>query len=244
MALEKRIIIIGATSGIGYEVARLYQQQGWRVGAAGRRLEKLGQLRQLAPERTEIQELDITRPEAPGLLEALIEKSGGMDVFLLSSGIGSQNRTLESEIELNTVQTNVYGFTQMVITAFHYFRTQGSGQLAVISSIAGTKGIGIAPAYSATKRYQNTYLDALAQLAHMEKLPVIFTDIRPGFVKTDLLKNDKYPLLMNPEKVAQKIVTAIRQKRRRVVIDWRYAILVFFWKLIPPAIWQRLSIHN
>lgn len=244
MAIDKRIIIIGATSGIGYEVARLYQQQGWRVGAAGRRMEKLELLRQQAPGRTEIQELDITRPEAPGLLQALIDKLGGMDVFLLSSGVGNQNRSLESEIELNTVQTNVYGFTQMVIAAFRYFRTQKGGQLAIISSIAGTKGIGVAPSYSATKRYQNTYLDALAQLAHMEKLPICFTDIRPGFVKTDLLKNDKYPLLMNPEQVARKIVKAIRQKRRRIVIDWRYAILVFFWKLIPPAIWQRLSIHN
>lgn len=244
MTSEKRIVIIGATSGIGYEVARLYQQQGWRVGVAGRRVEKLEMLRQQAPEKTEIQELDITRPEAPGQLDALIEKLGGMDVFLLSSGVGSQNRTLEPEIELNTIGTNVYGFTQMVMAAFHYFRSRGEGHLAIISSIAGTKGLGIAPSYSATKRYQNTYLDALAQLAYMEKLPIVFTDIRPGFVKTDLLKNDKYPLLMQPDTVARKIVKAICQKKRRVIIDWRYALLVFFWKLIPPALWQRLSIHN
>lgn len=244
MTSEKRIVIIGATSGIGYEVARLYQQQGWRVGVAGRRVEKLEMLRQQAPKKTEIQELDITRSEAPGQLEALIEKLGGMDVFLLSSGVGNQNRTLEPEIELNTVRTNVYGFTQMVMAAFHYFRSRGEGHLAIISSIAGTKGLGIAPSYSATKRYQNTYLDALAQLAYMEKLPIVFTDIRPGFVKTDLLKNDKYPLLMQPDTVARKIVKAICQKKRRVIIDWRYALLVFFWKLIPPALWQRLSIHN
>lgn len=244
MTSEKRIVIIGATSGIGYEVARLYQQQGWRVGVAGRRVEKLEMLRQQAPEKTEIQELDITRPEAPGQLDALIEKLGGMDVFLLSSGVGSQNRTLEPAIELNTIGTNVYGFTQMVMAAFHYFRSRRGGHLAIISSIAGTKGLGIAPSYSATKRYQNTYLDALAQLAYMEKLPIVFTDIRPGFVKTDLLKNDKYPLLMQPDTVARKIVKAICQKKRRVIIDWRYALLVFFWKLIPPALWQRLSIHN
>lgn len=244
MTSEKRIVIIGATSGIGYEVARLYQQQGWRVGVAGRRVEKLEMLRQQAPEKTEIQELDIARPEAPGQLDALIEKLGGMDVFLLSSGVGSQNRTLEPAIELNTIGTNVYGFTQMVMAAFHYFRSRRGGHLAIISSIAGTKGLGIAPSYSATKRYQNTYLDALAQLAYMEKLPIVFTDIRPGFVKTDLLKNDKYPLLMQPDTVARKIVKAICQKKRRVIIDWRYALLVFFWKLIPPALWQRLSIHN
>jgi len=167
-----------------------------------------------------------------------------MDVFLLSSGIGSQNRDLHSDIELSTVQTNTVGFTQMVVAAYDYFKKHGGGQLAVISSIAGTKGLGAAPSYSATKRYQNTYIEALDQLAQMEKLPIVFTDIRPGFVKTDLLKNDKYPMLMSPQYVARKIVKAIERKKRRTVIDWRYAVLVFFWKLIPSFVWRRLPIHN
>ena len=167
-----------------------------------------------------------------------------MDVFLLSSGIGSQNRNLNSDIELSTDQTNTVGFTQMVISAYDYFKKHGSGQLAVISSIAGTKGLGAAPSYSATKRYQNTYIEALDQLAQMEKLPIVFTDIRPGFVKTDLLKNDKYPMLMSPQYVARKIVKAIERKKRRTVIDWKYAVLVFFWKLIPSFVWRRLPIHN
>ena len=158
--------------------------------------------------------------------------------------IGSQNRNLNSDIELSTVQTNTVGFTQMVVAAYDYFKKHGGGQLAVISSIAGTKGLGAAPSYSATKRYQNTYIDALDQLARMEKLPIVFTDIRPGFVKTDLLKNDKYPMLMSPQYVARKIVKAIERKKRRTVIDWRYAVLVFFWKLIPSFVWRRLPIHN
>lgn len=244
MTTEKRIIIIGATSGIGYQVARIYQQQGWRVGIAGRRLDKLEALRMQAPGKTEIQPLDVTLPDAADHLRKLIEKVGGMDLFLLSSGVGSQNRVLDPEIELTTVCTNVVGFTQLVTAAFRYFREQGEGHLAVISSIAGTKGIGVAPSYSATKRFQNTYMDALAQLAHIEKIPIHFTDIRPGFVKTDLLKNDRYPMLMEPEIVARHIVKAIQQRKRRVIIDWKYAVLVFFWKLIPAAVWERLPIHN
>ena len=78
----------------------------------------------------------------------------------------------------------------------------------------------------------------------MEKLPIVFTDIRPGFVKTDLLKNDRYPMLMSPSYTAQQIVKAITQNKRRAVIDWKYAILVFFWKLIPDWIWVRLPIRN
>lgn len=244
MTPVKRVIIVGATSGIGYEVARIYQQQGWHVGVAGRRTDKLESLRQLAPERTETAYIDVTDGDAPEHLRALIEKVGGMDLFLLSSGIGSQNRALDSRIELATTETNTVGFTRMVIAAFTYFREAGKGQLAVISSIAGTKGLGAAPAYSATKRYQNTYMDALAQLARMEKLPITLTDIRPGFVRTDLLKNDRYPMLMQPETVALKIVHAIEHRKRRAIIDWKYAILVFFWRLIPTFIWERLPIHN
>ena len=167
-----------------------------------------------------------------------------MDVFLLSSGIGSQNRDLNPDIELSTVQTNTVGFTRMVVAAYDYFKRQGGGQLAVISSIAGTKGLGAAPSYSATTRYQNTYIEALDQLARMEKLPIVFTDIRPVFVKTDLLKNDKYPMLMSPQYVARKIVKAIERKKRHSVIDWKYAVLVFLWKLIPNVVWRRLPIHN
>ena len=244
MTPAKRIIIIGATSGIGYEITRLYCKQGWQVGIAGRRTELLAKIRSEAPGQVETVQLDVTSPDAPEKLAELIRKVGGMDIFLLSSGVGSQNRMLNPEIELATVQTNAAGFTRMVVAAYNYFKEQGGGQLVVISSIAGTKGLGAAPSYSATKRYQNTYIEALDQLAQMEKLPIVFTDIRPGFVKTDLLKCGKYPLLMKPEYVARKIVKAIGRKKRRVVIDWKYAVLVFFWKLIPDFIWRRLPIHN
>lgn len=82
-----------------------------------------------------------------------------MDLFLLSSGIGKQNLSLTPDIELQTAATNVEGFIRMVTAAYHYFEQQGHGHLAVISSIAGTKGLGSAPAYSATKRFQNTYIE-------------------------------------------------------------------------------------
>ena len=240
----KRIIIIGATSGIGYEVARLYQQKGWKIGIAGRRADKLKELAATAPGQIEYRQIDVTQPDASIELNELIGQTGGMDLFLLSSGIGSQNRSLDPAIELATVSTNAAGFTRIVTAAYQYFREHGGGQLAVISSIAGTKGLGSAPSYSATKRYQNTYIDALEQLAHMEMVPIRFTDIRPGFVKTDLLKSGNYPLLMSAGYTAKKIVRALEKKKRRPIIDWRYSILVFFWKMIPAWLWKRLPIHN
>lgn len=132
----------------------------------------------------------------------------------------------------------------MVTAAFHYFKQKGYGHIAVISSIAGTKGLGVAPAYSATKCFQNTYIEALAQLARMQHLDIHFTDIRPGFVNTDLLKGGKYPMLMQADRVAQAIVKAIKRKKRIAVIDGRYRILVFFWRMLPRWLWERLPITN
>lgn len=240
----KRAIIIGATSGIGYEVAKGLMLQGWRVGVAGRRQSALDAFQTIAPDRIEVQALDVTQPDAAEKLQLLIDKLGGMDLFLLSSGVGHQNMELNPEIELNTTLTNVEGFTRMVTAAFGYFKKQRGGHLAVISSIAGTKGLGAAPAYSATKRYQNTYIDALAQLSRMQKLNIRFTDIRPGFVATDLLKDGSYPLLMQAGKVGIRIVRALDRKKRVAIIDERYAILVFFWRLIPRWLWERLPVRS
>lgn len=240
----KRIVIIGATSGIGQEVAKLFVKQGWKVGIAGRRLSALEEFRSFNPSQIEIQQLDVTSEDASGKLHELIDKLGGMDLFLQSSGIGNQNMSLNPEIEINTAKTNVEGFIRMITAAFYYFKQQGGGHLAVISSIAGTKGLGAAPAYSATKRFQNTYIDALAQLSRMEHLNIRFTDIRPGFVATALLKDGNYPMLMKPDYAAKRIVKALKQKKRIAVIDWKYAILVFFWRMIPGWIWERMPVKN
>ena len=243
--MDKKVIIIGATSGIGREVALIYIAQGWKVGVAGRREAELEALRAAYPEQVSAQALDVTKEDAPQKLQALIEQVGGMDVFLLSSGIGKQNPTLETGLELATAATNVEGFIRMTNTAFHYFEQQGHGHLAVISSIAGTKGLGAAPAYSATKGFQNIYMDALDQLARMKKLNIRFTDIRPGFVATPLLNNQKnYPMLMEAPIVALDIVSAIKKKKRVAIIDWKFRLLVGFWRLIPKWIWSRLPIRN
>lgn len=241
----KRAIIIGATSGIGQEVARLLLAEGWQLGIAGRREENLKDFQRLAPERIQIQVIDVRKEGAELDLESLIRKVGGMDLYFHGSGIGNQNKSLNPEIEINTLQTNGTGFIRLVTHAFNYFKEQGKGHIAIISSIAGTKGLGIAPAYSATKRFQNTYIDALEQLAHINGNDICFTDIRPGFVATGLLNDGKnYPMLMKKENVAKEIVKGLKRKKRVLVVDWRYRWLVAFWKLIPAWLWKYLPVYN
>ena len=121
----KKAIIIGATSGIGQEVAKCLLLEGWKIGVAGRRQSSLENLQRAAPDQIQIQALDVTQEDASEKLNLLIDKLGGMDLFLLSSGIGFQNMDLNMEVELNTAHTNVAGFIRMVDTAFTYFKKNG-----------------------------------------------------------------------------------------------------------------------
>jgi len=238
-----KAIIVGASSGIGFEVARQLLAEGWQLGVAARREEQLLELKAEAPEQVEVMKIDVTQPDADQLLMALVERLGGMDLYFHVSGIGKQNRTLEPEIELRTVETNAVGFTRMVGAAYRYFAEKKEGHIAAISSIAGTKGLGPAPSYSATKALQATYLEALEQQARQRGLPIHITDIRPGFVDTALLNdNFPYPMLMKPEAVARDIVSSIKKRRHVRVIDGRYRILTFFWGLIPRWLWRRLKL--
>lgn len=234
----KRAIVIGASSGIGQEVAKLLISQGWTVGVAARRIERMQGIGAVAVER-----IDVTTDEATTDLERLINKTGGMDLFFYSSGIGKQNRQLSEDIELATLETNGVGFTRMIGAAYRYFACHGGGHIAAITSIAGTKGLGPAPSYSATKALQNVYLQALEQQANSRGLNIRFTDIRPGFVDTDLLSGDfRYPLMLRPEKVAEEIVHAIKQRQHIRIIDWKYRLLTAFWRRVPRFAWRRFKL--
>ena len=118
--MAKKAIVMGATSGIGMEVAKLLAAKGWQVGIAGRRIERLQALISQGG-ITCYQQIDVTSPNAPAQLQELIDKLGGMDLYFHSSGIGWQNNSLDIEKELKTVETNGLGFTRMVDTAFNWF---------------------------------------------------------------------------------------------------------------------------
>lgn len=236
---------MGATSGIGCEVAKLLASKGYQVAIAGRREARLNELQAAVPGIVASRVIDICSDKAPQLLLQLAHEMGGIDLYFHSSGIGFQNPSLDEDKELSTVETNALGFTRMIGTAFRYFTDKGSGHIAAISSIAGTKGLGAAPAYSATKALQNHYLEALAQLAAIRRLNITITDIRPGFVATDLLNDGAhYPMLMNKTRVAEQAVDAVIAKKSVATINWRYRILVALWRMVPHCIWRKMRIAS
>ena len=237
---------MGATSGIGLEVVKVLASKGWQLGVAGRRDDVLQQLSNEVPQVMAVRAIDITRDDAPQRLNGLINELGGIDLYFHSSGIGYQNPDLDADKELRTVETNAVGFTRMVDAMFNYFaqRPDHQGHIAVISSIARTKGLGAAPAYSATKRYVSHYLECLSQLCTIRRLHHIHLhDIRPGFVRTPLIADgNRYPMQLDPERVAQSIVRGIERDRSVITVDWRYRLLVAGWRLLPRWLWVRLPI--
>ena len=259
--MKKRAIVMGATSGIGQEVARLLAANGYEVGIAGRREERLVQMAQATPGIVTHRQIDVTKEDSPTELQKLIDELGGMDLYFHSSGIGWENVALDADKELKTVETNGVGFVRMVSAAYNWFaeqradeakqRAEGDEQragdkerkarIACITSIARTRGLGAAPAYSATKRMQAHYLECLSQQARMRHLNIGITDIRPGFVATDLIAGSHFPLQLKAEDVARTIVRAIERGSEVVTIDWRYRLLVAAWQLIPRWLWVRLT---
>lgn len=236
--MMKRAIIMGASSGIGLEVAKILKRDGWQIGVAARRADLL---REHFPD-VPVEAIDVTAAEASGLLLSLIRRVGGMDLYFHSSGIGRKNPALELQTELDTVLTNGLGFASLIGTAYRYMAENGGGHIAAITSVAGTKGLGVAPSYSATKAFQNTYLQALEQQANADGLNIAFTDIRPGFVATALLGNSPgYPLLMSADSVAGQCVRAVRRRKHVAVIDGRWRVITAFWRLIPNWVWRRMA---
>lgn len=242
----KKIIIIGASSGMGMRIATDFARAGWRVGIAARREERLKEVKDLYPDRIEYSAFDVTADDAVSKFEDLIETIDGMDILLYAAGTGWYNPGLNLGKDEATLAVNVKGFTKIMNAAFRYFKATANvsrGRIAAITSVGGTKGLGVSAAYSASKRYQWTYLQALDQLAHSQHVNVSITDIRPGFVDTPLLEgNHNYPLLMSIDYVAPRIERAIIERRRVAVIDSRWAVVSALWRMIPNFVWPHLEI--
>ncbi|MDL2227670.1 SDR family NAD(P)-dependent oxidoreductase [Bacteroidales bacterium OttesenSCG-928-K03] len=242
--IEKRVIIVGATSGIGLAITKLCLERGYIVGAAGRNLKSLNILQEEYPEKLFTEIIDVTQTDAVDKLNLLLNKTNGMDLYIHSAGVSQRRADPNYNVspELFVVNTNCVGFTRMVDRAFEYFEKRGCGQIAAITSMGGTKGTGLSAIYSATKKFQSTYLEALNQLIKIKKIKIKISDIQPGIVDTPILGGKKYPMMLSPERAAKLIMRAIDKKRKRKVIDFKYAVGAFFWRLIPFGIWVNLPI--
>ncbi len=204
--LMKKTIIIGVSSGIGRELAKILSMNGYIVGVMARRVKLLDELRNEVKGTLFVQKIDVSDIEsAMEILTKLIEEMGGVDLIVISAGTGEINNELDWYLEYNTIKANVSGFTAMVNVAMHHFMEKGSGHLVGISSIAALRGGSESPAYNASKAFESNYLEGLRQKVRKSGLPITITDIRPGFVKTAMAKGDGIFWAAEPDKAARQI---------------------------------------
>jgi len=236
-----KIIIIGGTSGIGEQLALDYAKSGNLVGVTGRRLDKLKEIQQKYFGKIFIKQMDVTKPvQAIIQLDYLIEKIGGLDLLIYSSGVGHINRKLEWDKELQTIETNIVGFTAITDKAFNYFQKQKSGQLVNISSINALRGSNAAPAYAASKAYASNYMEGLRKKAVKAKLPIYLTDLKPGFVDTDMAQGTGLFWVSSTEKASKQIRKAIHKKRKSAYITKRWRLIAWLLKLAPDWLYFKI----
>ncbi|MBD5237033.1 MAG: SDR family NAD(P)-dependent oxidoreductase [Bacteroidales bacterium] len=242
----KKILIMGASSGIGRRVAEELASRGIMVGAAARNEKALAELKEKYPDTVVTEQIDITSFDAPERMQELIGKMGGMDIYFHVSGIGYENPDLDPALEAEVINTNAGGFARMMSNAYNYFKQNGGkGHLVGLTSVAGTNGIGDMAAYSASKRCAAQYMVGLEQRANDEDLDLKFTDIRPGWVRTPLLNDGKeYPMEMTLEECVPLVIRAIVKAPRVAVINWKFNLLVGLWRLIPTGLWVKMKVEQ
>ena len=237
----KKIIIIGATSGIGRKMAELYAEAGNIVGITGRRKELLDEIENMFPDKIKTECFDVTGNENIERITALIQKIGGLDILVYSSGIGELSKGLDWEIDKLTVDTNVKGFIEIANWSFNYFLDRGDGIMAVISSIAANRGNSWAPSYSASKAFQSNYFEALAIKVNRMKKNIGITCVEPGFVATKMAKGNKRFWVVPLDKAAKQIIAAIEKKKQKVYVSKRWWLVAKLMRLVPFWLYKKIG---
>lgn len=243
----KKIIIIGATSGIGEELAKRYIQNGCILGITGRRKDLLDEVQKHHPDQIRTECFNVRKDDNIMHIQSLIHKLGGLDLLIYNSGFGDPSLSLDWEVDKATYETNVKGFIEIVHYAFNYFVQQGQGHIAATSSIASIRGNSWAPAYSASKAFMSVYMEGLymkaKKLAKANKGPqkIFITDIQPGFVNTKLAKGNGQFWVAPVEKVADQIHQAIEKKKWRVYVTRRWWLIAQLMKWAPGWLYHRIA---
>lgn len=222
----RKAIIIGSSSGIGMQLARVMSEDGFILGLTGRRVELLDNLKNQLSAQAYTKYMDITIiDESIGCLNSLINEMGGVDLIVVSAGTGYINKNLEWKLEEETIKTNVLGVTSIIDASIEYFLNKKSGHLAVISSVASLRGSAECPAYNASKAFISNYLEGIRCKVKRLNLDIVITDIKPGLVDTAMAKGDGLFWVMPLEKATAQIYTALKKGKDQIYVTRRWGLL-------------------
>jgi len=236
----KSAVIVGGSSGIGRALAVALSRDGYRVGVLARRTDLLTQLQSELAGSCVIRTADVSEPDlAMPILREIVEELHDVELFIISAGTGADNAALAWEPERETIAVNVLGFAGMVNVAVAHLQARGSGHLVGISSLAALRGIGAAPAYAASKAFVSNYLQGVRYRFKKMKLPIVVTDVQPGFVDTRMSAGNRF-WICSPERAAQQIAAAIRSRKDHVYVTRRWRLIAWVLRALPDAVYSKL----
>ncbi len=236
------MIIIGATSGIGEHLARISVQKGYQVGGTGRRVERLKALKEELGENFHFIEMDVTLHEqAKKNLIHLIHEMGGMDIIVLNAGISNYQAASIIGMEQMIIDVNVSGFVQLFGEAFQFFKKQGHGQIVGVSSIASLFGSSRAAPYSSSKAFISTYMQAYRQRCNKMKEDIVITDVKPGFVESEMTEGKKGMFwVADTEKAVKQMLQDIEKQKSYSYVTRRWRLVAWLIKLTPNWVLDRI----
>ena len=237
----RKAIIIGASSGIGMQLAKELSLDGYFLGLAARRIELLTSLKNYLPGPCCVHGMDITRvAEAVSALHNMISEMDGVDLIVISAGAGHINLDLKWELEEDTIQTNVAGFTTLAGASLAYFMRRGEGHIAAVSSVAALRGGADSPAYYASKAFVSNYLEGLRCKVAKQNMNIAITDIRPGLVDTAMAKGEGLFWVMPLKTAARQIYNAIRKRKTVAYITKRWGLIAALLRIMPKWLYSKL----
>ena len=229
-----KIVLIGASTGIGRSLAELYASLGHEMVISSRRTVLLQEIKDKYPKtKIHVLEMDVAQTDESRLkMEEAEQLLNGIDLVIINAGVGFQKATYEQE--MNTIDINVRGFTALAQWSYKYFAKKGNGHLVGVSSLASQTGSAYSPEYHASKAFMSNYMSGLRMRSSKFNPNVYVTDIRPGFVDTPMTKQNKGMFwVATPEKAAQQIVVAIAARKKVVYVTKRYQLIALLLNLLP-----------
>lgn len=243
MALK--IIITGASSGIGQALAREYDKEDVVIGLLARRKDKLIELQKTLSCKSLIYSVDVTDlSQCRWAAEEFMALHGTPDIVIANAGISSGTLT-ENFSDLVTfkkiIDTNLTGVTHTFYPFIQAFKKRGSGHFIGISSVAGIRGLPGAGAYSASKAALINYLESLR--IELSSSNINVTTIAPGYIRTPMTDANQFsmPFLMPVDKAARAMARAIKKKKKFVIIPWQMNFIARIMRLLPISVWDLLA---
>lgn len=243
--MSRRILITGASSGIGKHLALEFAARGDRLALAARRVDSLQALKQEILARhpqaqVELRALDVQALDtvAP-LIEELAATLGGLDIIIANAGIGDGGGLIGSggfDRDAAIIQTNVLGAMATIDAAVALFRRQQQGHVVAIASVAAARGLPGAGSYSASKAAIAVYADSARNELHGSKVHV--TTLYPGFIDTPINQRlESRPFVITVEKGAKLIAGLIeRRVQEAAVPGFPWAFVMWLMRRLPASV--------